>query len=65
MKHAPKKQTDFQDMPPDLSERELDALLRNPEFRRMIDERLAKAEAIGGETSSDEVFAELRKRHGV
>jgi hypothetical protein len=42
-----------------------DRLLSDSVFRAKIDPRLAAAEAEGGATSHEEVFAELRKKYSL
>lgn len=40
-----------------------DRLLGTPEFRAKVDARLVAAEAEGGATRHEEVFAELREKY--
>nr|WP_295465949.1 hypothetical protein [Mesorhizobium sp.] len=49
----------------ELSDADVTRLLSDPAFRKKIDALLAEAEARGGETPSEQVFAELRARHGL
>lgn len=65
MRHAPKKTADREADSMELSDADVTRLLSDPAFRRKIDALLAEAEARGGETPSEQVFAELRARHGL
>jgi hypothetical protein len=65
MRHAPKKAEDDEPDVTELSEADLTRLLIDPSFRSRVDKLLAEAEARGGATASEQVFAELRSRHGL
>lgn len=65
MHRAPKKVADRESDAADLSEAHVTRLLNDPAFRAKMDKLLADAEARGGATPSEQVFAELRARHGL
>ncbi|MBX3572563.1 MAG: hypothetical protein KF694_09465 [Mesorhizobium sp.] len=64
-RHASKKIGDREDSGVELSDADVTRLLSDPAFRSKIDALLAEAETRGGETPSEQVFAELRARHGL
>lgn len=63
MRNAPKKIAEHE--PPELSEADVARLLNDASFRKQVDRILADAEALGGETPADQVFAKLRAKHGI
>ncbi len=65
MRHAPKKAEDREADAAELSEADVTRLLIDPAFRSKVDKLLTEAEALGGATPSEQVFAELRARHGL
>ncbi len=52
------------EMLPEAEQEELGAALMNMAIRKKLDAMLAESEAEGGEIPSDQVFRELRQRHG-